>query len=90
MKHGNKLIFFPHTAKSELLHGQALILNKEYQHYSSSRLRVVPPSKEQNIDTDILVLGFYGYIENIGRYFYKNIDKEKINKNTLKFMEILC
>ena len=27
---------------------------------------------------------------NIGGYFDKNIGKEKINKNTLKFMEILC
>ena len=27
---------------------------------------------------------------NIGGYFDKNIGKAKINKNTLKFMEILC
>ena len=27
---------------------------------------------------------------NIDRYFDKNIDKDKINKNTLKFIEILC
>ena len=27
---------------------------------------------------------------NIGEYFDKNIGKEKINKKTLKFMEILC
>ena len=37
--------------------------------------------------TDILVLGFYRYI---GGYFYMNIDISKINKNTLKFIEILC
>ena len=42
------------------------------------------------IITDISVLGFYGYIRNINGYFDKNIDKAKINKNTLKFMEIFC
>ena len=42
------------------------------------------------IITDISVLGFYGYIGNIGGYFDKNIGKAKINKNHLKFMEILC
>ena len=55
-------------------------------------------TKEQNIS-------IYGYIgtwilrkyrkyrkisENIGGYFDKNIDNAKINKNILKFMEILC
>ena len=35
---------------------------------------------------DISVLGFYGYI---GGYFYMNIDISEINKNTLKFIEIL-
>ena len=39
---------------------------------------------------DILVLRFYEYIINIGGYFDKNIGKVKINKNTLKLMEILC
>ena len=39
---------------------------------------------------NISVLEFYGYIGNIGRYFDKNMGKEKIKKNTLKFMEILC
>ena len=39
---------------------------------------------------DISVLEFYGYIKNIDGYFDKNIGKAKINKNTLKFMEILC
>ena len=29
-------------------------------------------------------------LENIGGYFDKNIGNAKINKNTLKFMEILC
>ena len=38
----------------------------------------------------ITVLGFHGYIGNIGGYFDKNIGKAKINKNTLKFMEIFC
>ena len=36
---------------------------------------------------DISVLGLYRYI---GEYFYINIDISKINKNTLKFIEILC
>ena len=32
-----------------------------------------------------------GYFhKNIGGYFHKNIGNAKINKNTLKFMEILC
>ena len=35
---------------------------------------------------EISVLEFYGYI---GGYFYMNIDISEINKNTLKFMEIL-
>ena len=43
-----------------------------------------------SVITDISVLGFYGYIGNIGGYFDKNIGKTKINKNTLKFIEILC
>ena len=46
---------------------------------------------------NILIFRFYVYIINIGgyfdinigRYFDKNIDKVKINKNTLKFIEIL-
>ena len=41
---------------------------------------------EISISTYISVLGFYGYID---RYFYMSIDISKINKNTLKFMEIL-
>ena len=36
---------------------------------------------------DISVLGFYEYIDG---YFYISIDISEINKNTLKFMEILC
>ena len=32
-------------------------------------------------------IGFDGYM---GGYFYMNIDILKINKNTLKFMKILC
>ena len=43
-----------------------------------------------SILTDILVLEFYEYIGYIGGYFYMNIDILEINKNTLKFMEILC
>ena len=41
------------------------------------------------VSTDISVLGFYGYIEFICGYFYMSIDISEINKNTLKFMEIL-
>ena len=44
---------------------------------------------EISVSTDISVLGFYGYIGYIGEYFYMNIDISEINKNTLKFMEIL-
>ena len=43
-----------------------------------------------SVITDISILEFYEYIGNIGEYFDKNIGKIKINKNTLKFMEILC
>ena len=43
-----------------------------------------------SVITDISVLGFYGYIGNINRYFDKNIGKTKINKNALKFIEIFC
>ena len=43
-----------------------------------------------SVSTDISVLGFYGYIRYIGEYFYMNINISKINKNNLKFMEILC
>ena len=41
---------------------------------------------EISVSMDISVLEFYGYI---GGYFYMNIDISEINKNTLKFMEIL-
>ena len=57
---------------------------------SSSSLRT---RNKISVITDISLLGFYRYIRNIGNYqwiFDKNIGKTKINKNTLKFMEILC
>ena len=60
-----------------------------YQMYTSTCDKVCPRNKISVI-TDISILGFYGYIENIGGYFDKNIGKAKINKNTLKFMKILC
>ena len=41
---------------------------------------------EISVLMDISVLGFYRYI---GGYFHMNIDISEINKNTLKFMEIL-
>ena len=44
------------------------------------------PVLKISVSTDISVLGFYGYID---EYFYMNINILKINKNTLKFMEIL-
>ena len=42
-----------------------------------------------SVITNILVLKFYEYIINIDGYFDKNIGKTKINKNTLKLMEII-
>ena len=36
-----------------------------------------------SINTDISVIGFYGYIGNIDGYFYKNIDKLKIILNSI-------
>ena len=51
-------------------------------HAFQSRLKI-------SVSTDISILGFYGYIGYIGGYFYMNIDISEINKNTLKFMEIL-
>ena len=53
-------------------------------------LRYLQVRNKISVITDISVLGFYGYIGNIGGYFDKNIGKAKIKKNTLKFMEILC
>ena len=44
---------------------------------------------EISVSTDISVLEFYGYIRYIDGYFYMNIDILEINKNTLKFIEIL-
>ena len=48
------------------------------------------PRIKISVIIDISVLGFYGFIGNIGEYFDKNIGRVEINKNTLKFMEILC
>ena len=47
------------------------------------------PRIEISVSTDISILAIYRYIGNIDGYFYMNIDISKINKNTLKFMEIL-
>ena len=50
-----------------------------------------PPMFEISVNIDILILGFYGYIENIDRYFDKNIGKVKIMKifeKTLKKYKI--
>ena len=43
-----------------------------------------------SVSTDLSVFEFYGYIGDIGGYFYMNIDISEINKNGLKFIEILC
>ena len=47
------------------------------------------PQFEILVNTDISVLGFYGYIENIGGYFKKNIGKVKIIQNSWKYLEKL-
>ena len=47
---------------------------------------MIQPRLEISVSMDISVLAFYGYI---GGYFFMNIDILKINKNTLKFIEIL-
>ena len=51
---------------------------------------IIAQMNKISVITDILILEFYKYIRNIGGYFDKNIAKAKINKNTLKFMKILC
>ena len=50
---------------------------------------VVGARMKISISTNISVREFYGYIRYISGYFYMNIDISEINKNTLKFMEIL-
>ena len=42
-----------------------------------------------SVNMYISVLEFYGYIGNIGGYFYININKVKNNKNILKLIKIL-
>ena len=49
------------------------------------------------LKTKVENISFDGYIGTwilriywFGGYFYMNIDRSEINKNTLKFMEILC
>ena len=41
------------------------------------------------VSIDISVLEFYGYIGYIDGYFDMNIDISEINKNILKFVEML-
>ena len=48
------------------------------------------PRLEISVLMDVSVLAFYGYIGYIGGYLFLNIDISKINKNTLKFINILC
>ena len=67
--------------------GIRLILVSESNNaFSISKFPMVQARMEISVSTDISVLGFYKYI---GGYFYMNIDISEINKNTLKFMEIL-
>ena len=42
---------------------------------------------EISVNMNISVLGFYGYIGNIGKYFDKNISKVKIIQNSWKYLE---
>ena len=42
-----------------------------------------------SVNMDISILGFYGYIENIGGYFDKNIDGVEIIQNSGKCLEKL-
>ena len=37
---------------------------------------------EISVNTDISIFGFYGFIENIGGYLNKNINKAKIIQNS--------
>ena len=61
----------------------------------SSAYRLVVVISVKNIGFDgyigTWILQIYRiYWRYIGGYFYMNIDISEINKNTLKFMEILC
>ena len=61
----------------------------------SSAYRLVVVISVKNIGFDgyigTWILRIYRkYRKYIGGYFYMNIDISEINKNTLKFMEILC
>ena len=55
--------------------------------------RYIGARLEISVSMDISVLAFYGYIGYIGDIsvdiFFMNIDISKINKNTLKFINIL-
>ena len=48
----------------------------------SMAISVLQPMMKILIIMDILVLRFYRYIENIGRYFFTNIDGAKIIQNS--------
>lgn len=54
--------------------------NRPINHHSPQRFKIL-------VLMDISLLGFYKYISG---YFFMNIDIVKTNKNTLKFMVILC
>ena len=43
---------------------------------------ILEPKFEISVNTDISVLRFYGYIENINAYFNKNINRTKIVQNS--------
>ena len=45
------------------------------------------PKFEILVNTNISILGFYGYIKNIGGYFDKNIDNIEMVQNSCKCLE---
>ena len=60
------------------------MLNKPMESYQGTKYRKLWIYRYLDF-TDILEISV-----NISGYFDKNIGKAKINKNTLKFMEIIC
>ena len=73
----------------------------EYEDVFRDELPGLPSHRDVDFIIEFTVknIGFDGYIgtlilqiyrKYIAEYFYTNIDISKINKNTLKFMEILC
>ena len=63
--------------------------NKEPRQTVKFNTKVKNIAFDEYIGTWILRV-YWIYWRYIDGYFYMNIDISKINKNTLKFMEILC